>query len=157
MTPKSMLRHPECVSKMEDFSGTFQPVIGDHEGAATAETLIICSGKVYYDLKKAREEFGADSLAIFRIEQIYPRPTKEVMDLLRSCKSLKKVMWCQEEPKNMGCWVFVKDWLTSCLLGVDINLNPLYLGREYASSSPAVGLQFLYNEEQEDMLERAFR
>lgn len=155
MTPKSMLRHPECVSRIEDFEGSFAPVIGDENGES-AKNLIICSGKVYYDLKKGRKDLGATSSAIFRIEQLYPRPTREVMDLLRPLKNLKRVAWCQEEPMNSGCWQFIKDWLTTCLIGVDLNLSPVYVGRKN-SSSPSEGLKTIYDVEQKDVIERAFK
>lgn len=113
MTPKSLLRHPMCVSELKEFSsGSFNEVLDDaHVGKKSdVERVVFCSGKIYYDLLAAREKKSTikDKVAIVRIEQLYPFAEKKVSDILEGYKSSKSVVWAQEEPSNMGAWTFIR-------------------------------------------------
>ena len=105
-TPKSLLRHPDVVSSKKEFTeGAFQTVIEDNEVTpAKAKTLVLCTGKFYYDLVKARRDEGRDDVAIVRIEQLFPLPIEAIREILSRYKDVKDVVWAQEEPRNMGVW-----------------------------------------------------
>ena len=105
-TPKSLLRHPDVVSSKKEFTeGAFQTVVEDNEVTpATAKTLVLCTGKFYYDLVKARRDEGRDDVAIVRIEQLFPLPIEAIREILNQYKDVKDVVWAQEEPRNMGVW-----------------------------------------------------
>ena len=105
-TPKSLLRHPKVVSTKEEFAqGTFMPVIIDHDVKPNkAKTLVLCTGKFYYDLLAYRDETGRDDVALVRLEQLFPLPTEELDALLERYKSVDDVVWAQEEPRNMGAY-----------------------------------------------------
>ena len=105
-TPKSLLRHPKVVSTKEEFAqGTFMPVITDHDVKPNkAKTLVLCTGKFYYDLLAYRDETGRDDVALVRLEQLFPLPTEELDALLEHYKSVDDVVWAQEEPRNMGAY-----------------------------------------------------
>ncbi|MDB4675034.1 2-oxoglutarate dehydrogenase E1 component, partial [Flavobacteriaceae bacterium] len=105
-TPKSLLRHPDVVSSKKEFTeGAFQTVIEDNEVTpAKAKTLVLCTGKFYYDLVKARRDEGRDDVAIVRIEQLFPLPIEAIREILNQYKDVKDVVWAQEEPRNMGVW-----------------------------------------------------
>lgn len=105
-TPKSLLRHPDVVSSKKEFTeGAFQTVIEDNEVTpAKAKTLVLCTGKFYYDLLKARRDEGRDDVAIVRIEQLFPLPIEAIREILNQYKDVKDVVWAQEEPRNMGVW-----------------------------------------------------
>ena len=112
MTPKSLLRHKECVSKVEDFTGasTFHRVLyEDNPPCSDKDTkrLILCSGKVYYDLIATRRELGVTDTQVIRLEQLYPYPTEPLVEELKRFTNVDKVIWCQEEPGNMGAWNFL--------------------------------------------------
>jgi 2-oxoglutarate dehydrogenase E1 component len=160
MAPKSLLRHPSAVSPVGDFTGgSFQEVIDDPvhsaaEGRAPAgsesvERLILCSGKVYYDLLDHREKLRQAGAAIVRIEQLYPLHSERLGAIARRCGHAKLV-WCQEESQNMGAW----SWIAPQLEAI-FGRKPLYAGRD-ASSSPAVGLLALHRVELEALLKDAF-
>jgi len=108
-TPKSLLRHPSCFSTVEDFTqGEFQEVIDDPTGnAKKAKRLLFCSGKIYYDLEKYKNQFKKDDVAIIRLEQLYPFPQKRVEEILSKYNKAKEFFWVQEEPENMGAWSFI--------------------------------------------------
>jgi 2-oxoglutarate dehydrogenase E1 component len=154
MTPKSMLRNPQAVSHVADFtSGTFQEVIDDTSlNASNVRRVLFCTGKVYYDLVGKRAKLGADDVAILRLEQIYPFHEARIRELLNKYQSAKDVVWVQEEPKNMGAWSFVQPLLSELLL-FSQRLN--YAGRR-ASASPATGFALVHNAEQEALLDAAF-
>src|SRR6056300_661438 len=105
-TPKSLLRHPKVVSRKEDLAqGTFMPVITDQDVKPNkAKTLVLCTGKFYYDLLAYRDETGRDDVALVRLEQLFPLPTEELDTLLEQYKSVEDVVWAQEEPRNMGAY-----------------------------------------------------
>lgn len=109
MSPKSLLRHPMATSSAEELAnGGFMPFIPDGTAdLGKLKRLVVCSGKVYYDLLKYQQENNIDDVAIARLEQIYPFPDQDISDYLKSMKNVNEVIWCQEEPKNMGAWNFV--------------------------------------------------
>ncbi len=138
MSPKSLLRHKLAVSTLEDLSkGKFQLVIGelDELEADAVERLVLCSGKVYYDLLEARRDQELENVAIVRIEQLYPFPQAALTRQLAHYPKLKTVIWCQEEPQNQGAWYQIRHYLTDTLAD-DLRLG--YAGRP-PSASPAVG------------------
>ncbi|MCS6807985.1 MAG: 2-oxoglutarate dehydrogenase E1 component, partial [Bacteroidota bacterium] len=154
MTPKSMLRAPQAVSKIDDFvHGTFQEVIDDDSvHAEHVRRVLFCAGKVYYDLLAKRAKLGAEDVAIVRLEQMYPFYEARVRQILQRYERAKDVVWVQEEPKNMGAWFFVAPLLSELLL---ISQTLRYAGRP-ASASPATGFIAVHNLEQEALLDAAF-
>ncbi|HRK01795.1 MAG TPA: 2-oxoglutarate dehydrogenase E1 component [Oligoflexia bacterium] len=153
MSPKSLLRHPEAVSKLADFtSAGFSEVIAD--SGADAERVgrvLFCSGKVFYDLQAARKTKGRSDVAIVRVEQLYPWPTKQIESELKKYPNAKEVMWVQEEPRNMGAWLFVRDYLENNLVA---GQRLSYVGRG-ASAAPAVGSAKVHEKEQKALIEAA--
>ncbi len=151
MTPKSLLRHKLVVSDLADMAtGTrFRRVLPEVDRLnGQVRRVVLCSGKVYYDLLQARREAGIDDVAILRVEQLYPWPRKGVMTQLARYPSAELV-WCQEEPANMGAWTFVVPRLTDMLSTMRHEQRlPLYVGRK-ASASPATGLASVHKQEQE--------
>jgi 2-oxoglutarate dehydrogenase E1 component len=154
MTPKSMLRHPQAVSKIKDFtSGGFEEIIDDATAnPETTRRVLFCTGKVYYDLLAKRAKLSADDVAILRLEQMYPFHEARMRSLLQKYERAKDIVWVQEEPKNMGAWSFVAPLLGELLL---ISQNLRYAGRK-ASASPATGFIAVHNLEQEALLDAAF-
>jgi 2-oxoglutarate dehydrogenase E1 component len=153
MTPKSLLRAPDCVSEEADFTkGTFEEILaGPNLGAATKVTRVVfCSGKVYYDLLKARAEGQREDVAIVRVEQLYPLHGEKLKAAVKKYAKAKTFVWCQEESENMGAWSFLRNSLSE-VLGSKV----LYAGRD-ASSSPAVGALAIHKVEQRKVLEDAF-
>ncbi len=150
MAPKSLLRHPDCLSTAEDFTGNtkFQEVIGDTVAdAKKAKKLIFCSGKVYYDLAKERAEKGKEKdIAIVRIEQLYPFPAKQVDDIIATYKGAKEILWVQEEPENMGYWRFIM---------ANMRRSPIEVISRPASASPATGYKKVHDGEQSEILAEA--
>lgn len=152
MTPKSLLRHPLAVSPVSELTkGEFKRVIADEAvKAKNAKRLVLCSGKVYYDLIAEREKLGNKSVAIARVEELYPFAEKEITEQLKAYKGAD-VVWVQEEPKNQGAWWYMLE-----------NLAPLtggklgYIGRE-ASSSPAVGSGKVHAAQQQAILDEVFK
>ena len=154
MTPKSLLRLPAASSTVEELtSGGFQPVIDDAkvEDKSKVKRVILCSGKVFYDLETAREDANDNRVAIVRLEQFYPFPTKKLQEVFASYENATELFWTQEEPQNMGGWSFVEDRLR------DIkpeNLSLKYVGRS-ASASPATGSYAIHNLEQSKIMEES--
>ncbi len=168
MTPKSLLRHKKAVSSLADLAegSSFHRVL--HDDAQTRPALagirirgdkdirrvILCSGKVYYDLLDAREKAGVDDIYILRLEQFYPWPMKSLMSELARFPGAELV-WCQEEPKNMGGWTFVDPWLELTLEKLDVKAKRArYVGRQ-ASASTAAGLMSRHLKELESLLGEA--
>lgn len=151
MSPKSLLRHPMAVSSTQDLaSGQFRPLIGDESATdpSVIERVVFCSGKVYYDLLKHQQEHEVRNVAVVRIEQIYPFPDQDVIDTLKYFNHAKSVIWCQEEPKNMGAWSFVAPRIFSELQpGQHLH----FVGRA-ASASPATGSAKVHAVEQERLV-----
>jgi 2-oxoglutarate dehydrogenase E1 component len=153
MTPKSLLRAPECVSSESDFtSGHFEEILpGPLLGAADKVTrVILCSGKVYYDLLKHREAHKLSDVALVRVEQIYPLHTEKLDGILKKFRKAKTFVWCQEESENMGAWSHLRFALESL-----VKKPFVYAGRD-ASASPAVGALSLHKIEQKKLIEEAF-
>ena len=154
MTPKSLLRHKLAVSTPEDLAtGGYQSVIGETDAldSAAVEKLVICSGKVYYDLLEARRAREISNVAIIRLEQVHPFPLSELRMEVGKYTNAKEVAWCQEEPKNQGCWYQI-----SYYLGKTLNSSQIlsYVGRE-GSPSPAVGYYKLFVAQQQKMVDEA--
>ena len=144
MTPKSLLRHKLAVSNIGDFTGDshFRRILSDLNPPAPGETrrLILCSGKLSYELMEARDEAGDLGVEIVRIEQLYPFPSEPLIKRLQAMPNLKDLIWAQEEPRNNGAWFFVEDLLEQCLAQAGFaGMRPQYAGRD-ASASPATGL-----------------
>lgn len=150
-TPKGMLRHPLCVSTLEDFtSGHFQNIIGDDLGKRGVEKLLFCSGRIYYDLIQYREQEQLTNTAILRIEQLYPLDSEQLKAALKGYRKNLKYRWVQEEIANGGAWLHIRDALSE-IIG-----HPLiYVGRK-ASASSAVGSHRKHNSEQQALIESAF-
>lgn len=155
MTPKSLLRNKDATSPLSEFTkGGFQTVIPDTKDlkADKVKRVIACSGKVYYDLAKKREEKGTDDVAIIRVEQLYPFPHKAFAGELKKYPNLVDVVWCQDEPQNQGAWFFVQHYIHENMLeGQKLG----YAGRA-ASASPAVGYSHLHQEQQKALVDAAF-
>lgn len=153
MTPKSLLTHEQAVSKTEDFTTSrFYEILGDAEATAKkVERIIFCSGKVYYDLHKYRQENNlTEKVAIVRIEQLYPLNTEKIKKITKPYANAKKIVWCQEEPENMGAWTFLLPRL--------LNIFPGYIhyaGRP-ASASTAAGSMQVHTAQQAALLKQAF-
>ncbi len=156
MTPKSLLRHPEAKSPKEDFiAGTFKEIIDDPvENKHDVERVILASGKVYYNLKKYRNDNNLDEKAvIIRIEQLYPYKNEQIKDILASYSNTKKIVWVQEEPMNMGAWNFLVPRLSEDLF----KGQRLYYAGRPESASPAVGSAKISMQQQKDLVEKAFK
>ncbi|MDP3249907.1 MAG: 2-oxoglutarate dehydrogenase E1 component [Polaromonas sp.] len=157
-TPKSLLRNKDATSPLSEFvKGGFQTVIPDQNAdvakkADKVKRVICCSGKVYYDLVKKREERESDDVAILRVEQLYPFPHKVFGAELRKYPNATDIVWCQDEPQNQGAWFFVQHYIHENMLdGQKLG----YAGRA-ASASPAVGYSHLHQEQQKNLIEAAF-
>ncbi|MFC3903916.1 2-oxoglutarate dehydrogenase E1 component [Acinetobacter marinus] len=150
MSPKSLLRHKLATSTLDELAnGTFQTVIDeiDEINKADVTRLVICGGKVYYDILEKRRELGLNHIAIVRIEQLYPYPKDAINALLESYPNLTDVVWAQEEPKNQGAWLFVAPRLYEEILPTGRTLKIHYAGRE-ASAAPACGSPYLHAKQQ---------
>jgi 2-oxoglutarate dehydrogenase E1 component len=143
MTPKSLLRHKSAVSALPDFTGEshFKRILSDLSPPVQGGTrrLVLCSGKIAYELMEARDQAGVSDVEILRIEQLYPFPSEPLVKRLAAMPGLQELVWCQEEPRNNGSWFFVEPYLEECLLAVGKTFRPAYAGRP-ASASPATGL-----------------
>lgn len=153
MTPKSLLRHPRATSTLDDLTrGTYCPLIEDAQApVAGAERVILCSGKVYYDLLEYREEHNLADVPLVRIEQLYPLREPLLRELLAPSAQDTPVLWVQEEPENMGAWRFLR-----CRWGERLFDHPLFGISRPASASPATGSKNSHKLEQKQLLERAF-
>ncbi|MBI0476497.1 2-oxoglutarate dehydrogenase E1 component [Sphingomonas sp. MA1305] len=151
-TPKSLLRHKLAVSKSEDFLGDshFRRLLSDTNGAADAETtrLVLCTGKVAYDLIEARDAAGDTGTQIVRVEQLYPFPSEALAERIAKMPNLQDVVWAQEEPKNNGYWFFVEPFIEEVLQQAGARVaRARYAGRAGAAS-PATGLMKRHTAEQ---------
>jgi 2-oxoglutarate dehydrogenase E1 component len=170
MTPKSLLRHKKCVSNISEFSirSTFHRVLEDDSYINIKNLLelkkkddkikkvVICSGKIYYDLIEAREKYKNDSVTFIRIEQLYPFPVKTLANILKRYKKAKFI-WCQEEPKNMGAWNTVKNYIDRTLEMINLgDISVKYVGRK-ASSSTATGNLNKHLAQQKEILDKILK
>ena len=150
MAPKSLLRHKSCVSELKELTrGGFQEFLSDPAPSAKTETLVLCSGKVFYDLLEAREAVRSPKSSIVRVEQFYPFNKEKFNEVVKPFTQAKRVVWCQEEPENMGAWTFLAPFLEDCL-----GRKPEYVGRT-ATASPATGSLTLHKQEQAEIVGRA--
>ena len=157
MTPKSLLRHPLAVSDVDNFcEGRFQNVIDevDDVDPEAVDRLVICSGKVYYDLLIAKREAKARNIAIVRLEQIYPFPEDEFTEIVNRYPNVQDAIWCQEEPMNQGAWYSMQHRLRSVVLTQNDQLYLTYAGRD-AFAAPAVGYASVHNEQQKQLVQDA--
>jgi 2-oxoglutarate dehydrogenase E1 component len=141
MTPKSLLRHKLAVSSIADFTGEshFKRILSDLSPPARTRRVVLCSGKIAYELIEARDAAGLQDVEILRIEQLYPFPSEPLVKRLAAMTDLEELVWCQEEPRNNGSWFFVEPFLEECLKAAGKNFRPAYAGRA-AAASPATGL-----------------
>jgi 2-oxoglutarate dehydrogenase E1 component len=156
MTPKSLLRNKEATSPISEFTKSeFKTVISERDAsidAAKVKRIIACSGKVYYDLVKARTEKKASDVAIIRVEQLYPFPHKAFAAEVKKYPNLSDVVWAQDEPQNQGAWFFVQHYIHENMLdGQKLG----FAGRP-ASASPACGYAHLHQEQLKSLLDQAF-
>ncbi|MCB0363323.1 MAG: 2-oxoglutarate dehydrogenase subunit E1, partial [Bdellovibrionales bacterium] len=159
--PKSLLRHPKVISRMEEIeNGAFHEVLEDTQFTPLhdVEKVILCSGKLFYDLDKFREAHPqkAKRINIVRVEQLYPFPKTQLTPFLNGFPNLKRIIWAQEEPKNMGAWLTFGPRLRELLL--DLGLKRLeieYVGRS-ERASPATGSPKAHLIEQNEILESCF-
>ncbi len=149
-TPKSLLRHPRCVSPVEDFTrGVFQEVIDDPTVSPDkVRTVLLCSGKIYYELLEKREKDKREDVAIVRMEQLYPLPEPYLEKALSRYGKARRFVWVQEEPENMGAWAYL------CRA---FKIRPLELVSRPESATPATGFYRQHVREQQELLERAFQ
>jgi 2-oxoglutarate dehydrogenase E1 component len=155
-TPKSMLRSPKAVSSLDDCAqGRFKRIIPDPRGVPMAKVnaVLLCSGKLYYELESRREQLGREDMAIVRIEQLYPFPRAELDRLLGDCQPGTNVVWVQEEPENMGAWRFLRVTVSMSFLDGRLPFSGIC---RPAAASPATGSHAAHHLEQEQILERAF-
>ena len=169
MTPKSLLRNKLCVSNLEDFSKTkaFHRVLKDHSYRKNynfiklkedkdIKKVIICSGKIYFDLLKARETIKRNDIVFVRVEQLYPFPVKSLVKEIKKYNKNASFYWCQEEPKNMGAWSSVRDYIQWTLDYIGANNNKIsYIGRNPAAS-PATGYAKRHVAQQEEIIRKVF-
>ena len=158
LTPKSLLRNKDAASPLSEFTkGIFQTVIPEQKESVNRKAdkvkrIVACSGKVYYDLVKKREEMGADDVVLLRVEQLYPFPHKAFSTEIKKYPNVTELVWCQDEPQNQGAWFFVQHYIHENMLdGQKLG----YSGRA-ASASPAVGYSHLHQEQQKNLVEGAF-
>jgi 2-oxoglutarate dehydrogenase E1 component len=156
MTPKSLLRHPLSVSRLEELaSGSFRTVIDeiDEINPEAVKRIVLCSGKVYFDLLKARREAKVETVAIVRLEQLYPFPSDGYEAVLRKYANAREIVWCQEEPQNQGAWYQIRHRLQEF---AGARREVLYAGRASAAA-PATGLMKVHEAEQQALVYAALR
>ena len=171
MTPKSLLRNKFCVSNLQDFSkqNNFHRVLWDQAKDPKLKgfiklredkdirKVILCSGKIYFDLLAAREKLKVDDVVLFRIEQLYPFPAKSLVKELKPYIEKAKFYWCQEEPKNMGAWFSVRDYIQWTLDTLKAKNNEIfYIGRS-PDASPATGYAKRHLFEQQEIISKVFK
>jgi 2-oxoglutarate dehydrogenase E1 component len=166
MTPKSLLRHPKAVSELNDLTtGTFNEVLDDPysskdpEHASNVNRIMICTGKIYYDLIEEREAKHFHNVAILRLEQPYPWPEAALAQAIEKYSNAKEIFFVQEEPRNMGVWTFFQGMWAGALSHFGIRFPKLsltYVGREICAS-PAVGSKKLHDKEQKEIIFKAFQ
>jgi 2-oxoglutarate dehydrogenase E1 component len=151
MSPKSLLRHKQAVSPLEDLIvGRFQEFLEDPLTPENPRRLVLCSGKVYYDLAAGREERGIDDVAIVRVEQFYPFHTELFERVVTPYRGAEEVLWVQEETRNRGGWGFMMPRLLELFPDRPVR----YVGRE-PSASPATGSSSIHREQQAELVRQA--
>ena len=149
MSPKSLLRHPRVVSPLEDLAnGKFQPIIDDTTADTNkVEKLVLCTGKLYYELLAKKEELNAENIALVRLEQIYPLQREDLDNILNKYSNRKELIWAQEEPENMGAWTYILRHLRNT--GIDV-IAPV------SSGSPAPGSHKMFEKNQQGVINKVF-
>jgi 2-oxoglutarate dehydrogenase E1 component len=143
MSPKSLLRHPLAVSSLEEIgSGGFATVLDDPQPPSDPQRVLLCSGKVYYQLLQRRQELRSKKIAIVRLEQLHPFPEAALAEIVTQYGRDAEWIWVQEEPRNMGAWDFIRGRIAA-LIGKHLR----YVGRD-AAASPASGFPRVYQKEQ---------
>ena len=170
MTPKSLLRHKKCISNISEFSekSSFHRILEDDAYSKVNNLLelkkkdnkikkvVMCSGKIYYDLIEAREKSKNDKVIFIRIEQLYPFPVKTLANILKRYTAAEFI-WCQEEPQNMGAWNTVRNYIDRTLEILDFGDKSVkYVGRK-ASSSTATGNLNKHLAQQKEILEKVLK
>ena len=170
MTPKSLLRHKQCVSNINDFNkqNSFHRVLWDHaidpkskgfiklKKSKDIKKVILCSGKIYFDLIEAREKLKRNDIIFYRIEQLYPFPVKSLVKELKPYAKNAEFYWCQEEPKNMGAWFSARDYIQWTLDNIKANNNKIsYIGRS-PDASPATGYAKWHISQQQEIIKKVF-
>ncbi|MDN3556398.1 2-oxoglutarate dehydrogenase E1 component [Halomonas maura] len=160
MSPKSLLRHKEATSSLDELAnGTFQMVLPDQgeREAKSVERIILCAGKIYYDLANWREENARDDVAILRLEQLYPFPEEELFEAIQDYTNVSDVVWCQEEPLNQGAWYPSQHHMRSVVERLKAGLGgKLKFAGRPASAAPAAGYMSVHTEQQRQLVEDAF-
>jgi 2-oxoglutarate dehydrogenase E1 component len=157
MTPKSLLRHKEATSTIEELAdGRFFNVLDETDDLdkSAVERVIMCSGKVFYDLRAARREREIGNIAILRLEQLYPFPEEELLEVLRSYPNINDAIWCQEEPMNQGAWYSSQHHMRRIIHQHNRDVYLRYVGRE-SSAAPAAGYMALHVAQQEQFINEA--
>jgi 2-oxoglutarate dehydrogenase E1 component len=152
MSPKSLLRHKLAVSDLSELTqGGFKTVIGetDQIDPQGVDRIVLCGGKVYYDLLEKRREQGLENVAIIRIEQLYPYPEARIQAEILKYPNARRVVWCQEEPQNQGAWLFIAPRIYAFVLSADMKLS--FAGRP-ASAAPACGSPYLHAAQQNELI-----
>ncbi len=149
-TPKSLLRHPLCVSTLDDLEkGRFLPVYDDDDNEVEeVRRVVLCSGKIYYDLLARKQKIGVRDIALIRLDQIFPFPGKEIEKILKKYRNNMLTLWVQEEPENMGAWYYIRNALK------DTEVIPV---TRQPSGSPATGLFKLHEISQKEIIDKVFR
>ena len=156
-TPKSLLRHRDAVSTLEEMGPRtrFQTVLPDPQFPEDAKRIILCSGKIFYDLLAERSRQNRADVAIIRLEQLYPFPHHPLVEQLARHPDADQVIWCQEEPQNNGAWNFVDRKIERALRECNHRVSrPEYVGRDSAAS-PATGLSSVHTAQQEKLVQSA--
>jgi 2-oxoglutarate dehydrogenase E1 component len=157
MSPKSLLRHKLATSTLDELAnGSFQTVIDevDQINKADVTRLVLCGGKVYYDLLEKRRELGLNHIAIVRIEQLYPYPEQRLAEVMAQYPNIQELVWAQEEPKNQGAWLFIVPRLYEDVLKSGKQIRISYAGRD-ASAAPACGSPYLHAKQQAQLINDA--
>ncbi len=168
MTPKSLLRHKRCVSKLEEFGpgSQFHRVLWDHAENEVGGSIklhsddkikrvVLCSGKVYYDLLDERDARGLEDTYLLRVEQLYPFPVNAISKELKRFTNVESIVWCQEEPKNMGSWSYINEPLEEALLDMDLPVKRAKYAGRTASAATATGLASKHATEQAALVDQA--
>ena len=156
MSPKSMLRHKEAVSSLEELAnGRFQPILPETEAfeIEKVKRLIVCSGKIYYELTAYRREHHITNMAIIRLEQLYPFPHEDFQAEINRYDHATEILWCQEEPGNQGAWHRIQHYLLRHMRPDQI----LGYALRPSSASPSVGYLAMDRFRQKELIEAAFR
>lgn len=154
MTPKTLLRFPKCTSQVSDFiKGQFSTILDDPKKTFKAKRLILCTGRIYYDLEAEREKLKSDDHSIIRIEQLYPFDLTQLQNILNQYTQVKEIYWVQEEPENMGAWQYISFYLREIL---PANIPFSFIGRE-RSASPATGFYAKHKQESSHILAQVFK